>query len=145
LSADRESDLTVTASLDKLQEVRSYIDRTGALLGVNEQALGDLRLAVDEAVTNVILYGYGDAGGNIEIDMHGEGDAVVIRIRDRARAFRPDHVNAPQLDTALKDRPFGGMGIFLIKEMTDAADYLQRPGGGNELRLVKRGAIAADR
>ena len=134
-------DLSVKASLDNLQEIRSYIDRVGASLGVNECALGDLRLVVDEAVTNVVIHGYGNADGIVELHMQGDGDAVVIRIRDRAETFSPSEIKAPQLDTALKDRPFGGMGIFLIKKMTDEAEFLPLPGGGNEIRLVKHGAI----
>jgi serine/threonine-protein kinase RsbW len=141
LTEEKVFDLSVNASLDNLGEIRSYIDRAATRLGVSEKALGDLRLVVDEAVTNVIQYGYADSDGVVEIHMHAEGDAVVLSIRDRARRFDPDQVKAPQLHTALKDRPFGGMGIFLIREMTDEANFLPRPGGGNELRLVKRGAI----
>ena len=141
MTREQVFDLSVKASLDNLEEIRSYIDRAGASLGVNERALGDLRLVVDEAVTNIILYGYDDSDGEVELHMHAEGDAVVIRIRDRARIFDPGEVDVPQLGTAFKDRPFGGMGLFLIREMTDQADFLPRPGGGNELRLLKRGAI----
>lgn len=134
-------DLLVNASLDNLQEVRSFIDRAGASLGVVERALADLKLAVDEAVTNVVLHGYGNAGGDVELHMRAEGDDVVISILDRAGCFDPDEVKAPRLDTPLHDRPAGGMGIFLIRQMTDQAEFLPRPGGGNEVRLVKRGAI----
>ena len=141
MSAEQAFDFLVEASLDNLQDIRSYVDRVGARLGVNESALGDLRLAVDEAVTNVILHGYGKLDGFVELHMHGEGDAVVIRIRDRARTFDPSQVSAPQLDTALRNRPLGGMGIFLIRKMMDEAEFLPLPGGGNEIRLVKRGAI----
>ena len=123
-------DLSVKASLENLQVIRQYIDQVGALLGVNERALGDLRLAVDEAVTNVIVHGYGDLDGKVELHMEGDGDTVIIRIRDQAKTFDSSHVNEPQLDTALKDRPFGGMGIFLIKKMTDEAEFLPLPGGG---------------
>jgi serine/threonine-protein kinase RsbW len=141
LSSKPAFGLSVKASLKNLQEIRSYIDQVGANLGVSESALGDLRLAVDEAVTNVVIHGYGDTDGTVDIHMEADGDSVIIRIRDRAETFDPSHVNSPQLDTALKDRPFGGMGIFLIKKMTDEADFLPLPGGGNEIRLVKRGAI----
>jgi len=134
-------DLSIKASLDNLLKARQYINLVGERLGVSESALADLRLVVDEAVTNVIIHGYGDLDGVVELHMEGEGDAVIIRVRDRAKTFDPSHVNAPQLDTALKDRPFGGMGIFLIKKMTDEAEFLPLPGGGNEIRLVKRGAI----
>ncbi len=135
-------DLSVAASLDNLQEVRSFIDRAGASLGVSESVLGDLRLVVDEAVTNVVLHGYGNAGGDVELHMHADGGDVVISILDRAERFDPDEVKTPSLDTPLRDRPAGGMGIFLIRQMTDQAEFLPRPGGGNEIRLVKRGAIA---
>ncbi len=141
MSAEPCLDLSVKASLDNLQEIRSYVDRAGASLGVSDSALGDLRLAVDEAVTNVIIHGYGDLEGNVEICMEAIGNSVIVRIRDRAESFVPDQIDAPQLKTPLKDRPFGGMGIFLIKKMTDEAEFLPLPGGGNEIRLVKHGAI----
>lgn len=134
-------DLSVKASLENLQVIRSYIDKVGASLGIGESALGDLRLVVDEAVTNVVIHGYGDLEGNVDIHMEANGDSVIITIRDRAKSFDPSHVGAPRLDTALKDRPFGGMGIFLIRKMTDEAEFKSLPEGGNEIRLVKRGVI----
>jgi len=140
LGAAQAFDLSVRASLDNLQEVRAFIDRAGAGLGVGENILGDLKLAVDEAVTNVVLHGYGNAGGDVELHMRADGDDVVISILDRAGRFDPDEVEAPRLDTPLHERPAGGMGIFLIRQMTDQAVFLPRPGGGNEIRLVKRGA-----
>lgn len=134
-------DLSIKANLENLQRVRHFIEHAGNKLGVSEIALDDLLLVIDEAVTNVIIHGYDDLEGVVELHMEGEGDAVIIRIRDRAKTFDASNINAPQLDTALKDRPFGGMGIFLIKKMTDEAEFLPLPGGGNEIRLVKRGAI----
>jgi len=134
-------DLSVKANLECLKKVRQYISQTATRLGVNNEALGDLLLVVDEAVTNVVIHGYGDDEGQVEVQMQADGDAVSIQIRDRAETFDNSHVNAPQLDTELKDRPFGGMGIFLIRKMTDEAEFMARPGGGNEIHLLKRDAI----
>jgi serine/threonine-protein kinase RsbW len=144
MSTEQVFDLSVEASLENLQKIRQYINQAGVRLCVSKEAMGDLRLVVDEAVTNVIIHGYGGLDGMVDLHMEAEGDAVIIRIRDTAKAFDAGHVNAPQLDTALKDRPFGGMGIFLIRKMTDEAEFLPLPGGGNEIRLVKRGAIQPD-
>ena len=144
MKTEHSFDLAVKACLDNLQAIREYIDQASARLGVADAVLGDLRLAVDEAVTNVVVHGYGDeTEGMVEVHMEADGDAVIIRIRDRARHFDPHEVSPPQLDTVLEDRPFGGMGIFLIRQMTDEAEFTALPGGGNEIRLVKRGAIAA--
>lgn len=133
--------LRVEASLENLHEVRDYIECSGRRLGVAGAALGDLILAVDEAVTNIVVHGYAGRGGPIELSMKREGDAVVICIRDQARPFNAGHVEIPHLKMALEDRPVGGMGLFLIRKVTDQAEFRSLPEGGNELRMVKRGAI----
>jgi serine/threonine-protein kinase RsbW len=141
MSTEQGFDLSVEANLENLHEVRDYIDSAGESFGVDSDVLADLRLVVDEAVTNVILHGYDGRHGHVELHMERDGDAVIIRIRDQAGSFDSSHVNAPQLDTSLADRPFGGMGLFLIKKLTDQAEFISLPGGGNELKLVKKGAI----
>jgi serine/threonine-protein kinase RsbW len=141
MSTKQGFDLSVEAKLENLHEVRDYVDRAGASFGVDSAVLADLRLAVDEAVSNVILHGYDGRAGRVELHMERDGDAVIIRIRDQAESFDASHVNAPQLDTALAERPFGGMGLFLIRKLTDEAEFLSLPGGRNELKLVKRRAI----
>jgi serine/threonine-protein kinase RsbW len=141
MSTKQSFDLSVEADLENLHEVRDYVDRAGERFGVDSAVLADLRLAVDEAVTNIILHGYNGRAGQVELHLERDGDAVIIRIRDQAESFDASHVNTPQLDTSLADRPFGGMGLFLIKKLTDEAEFLSLPGGGNELKLVKRRAI----
>ncbi len=135
-------DLDVEASLDNLHEIRTYVLETGRQLGVDRAALADLQLAIDEAVTNIVLYGYAGRGGVVEINMAKAGPDVVVHIRDRAAAFDAPTPREPRRDTPLADRPVGGMGLYLIEKFTDEAEYSARPGGGNELRLVKRGVMA---
>jgi len=141
VSSGDEQVLRTDATLDKLHEARAFIDRAGRALGATESALADLRLAVDEAVTNVAVHGYRNRGGPLEIAMAADGADLRITIRDRAPAFDAEGVPDPQLDTDLAERPFGGMGVFLIGRMTDGHEYRARPGGGNELVLVKKNAI----
>jgi serine/threonine-protein kinase RsbW len=134
-------ELSIQADLEKLQEIRQFIDQAGSGLGVSEEALGDLRLVVDEAVTNIVLHGYRGKGGAVKIHVGRDGDAVVVTIRDQAAAFDASDADEPQLDTALSERAYGGMGLFLIRKMTDEAEFRSLQGQGNELRVVKRGAI----
>lgn len=139
----RVSELIVEADLDNLKKVRSFISEAGNSLGANQDSVGDMCLVVDEAVTNVILHGYDCNEGTVKIGVKSEGDALVITIRDQAKTFNPDEVEAPHLKESLLKRDFGGMGVFLINKLTDEAEFRQLPGGGNELRLVKKGVISA--
>ena len=139
----RVSELSVEADLGNLKKVRSFISETGKSLGANDDSVGDMCLVVDEAVTNVILHGYDGRQGTVQVIVESEDGALVITIRDQAKAFNPDEVEAPHLEESLIERDYGGMGVFLIKKLTDAAEFRQLPGGGNELRLVKKGVIDA--
>jgi anti-sigma regulatory factor (Ser/Thr protein kinase) len=135
-------EFSVEARLDSLQDIRQFIDQAGHGLGVSRTALDDLRLVVDEAVTNVVLHGYDGRGGPVSIRVAAQGDAVVVHILDQAKPFDASGSHEPQLHTALSERPYGGMGLYLIRKLTDEAEFRPLPGQGNELRLVKRGAIA---
>lgn len=135
-------EFSTVAELENLKKVRSFINESGNKLGVNSETLGDLCLVVDEAVTNIILHGYDSQRGTVDIQMSQEGDSVVISIRDKAKSFDVENVTLPHLDTSLADREFGGMGVFLIRKIADEAEFLALPGGGNELRLLKRDAFS---
>ena len=138
---DNGYEFRTDASLENLQEVRAFIDHAGKKLSVDEGALSDLRLAVDEAVTNIVQHGYAGRSGPVEVLMYAEGMDVHITVRDHAPSFSAENVRAPQLETEFAERPFGGMGVFLIDRMTDRHEYRSLPGGGNELLLLKKDAI----
>ena len=138
----RVFEFSIEADLKNLKEVRSFILNSGNTLGVKNDTLGDLCLVVDEAVTNIILHGYDDRDGNVDIQMERDGDSVVISIRDTAKSFDAADVETPHLETSLREREFGGMGVFLIRKLTDEAEFRTLQGGGNELRLVKHQAFS---
>jgi serine/threonine-protein kinase RsbW len=135
-------EFSIEADLENLKEVRSFIESSGNALGVISDTLGDLCLVVDEAVTNIILHGYDGRDGNVDVQMERDGDSVVISIRDTANSFDAADVETPHLETSLREREFGGMGVFLIRKLTDVAEFRSLPGQGNELRLVKHAAFS---
>jgi anti-sigma regulatory factor (Ser/Thr protein kinase) len=138
----RVFEFSIEADLENLKEVRSFIESSGNALGVISDTLGDLCLVVDEAVTNIILHGYDGRDGNVHVQMERDGDSVIISIRDTAKSFGAADVETPHLETSLREREFGGMGVFLIRKLTDVAEFRSLPGQGNELRLVKHGAFS---
>jgi anti-sigma regulatory factor (Ser/Thr protein kinase) len=139
----RTFELSLIADLDKLGEVRSFITRAGTALGAPDEVVSDLCLVVDEAVTNIVLHGYDGACGPVELHVERDGNDLVVLLRDRAAAFNGHGVQAPKLDKSLAERKVGGMGVYLIRQLTDRSEFQPRAGGGNELRLVKRVGPAA--
>jgi len=66
---------------------------------------------------------------------------VTLRTEDDGVAFDPTAVEAPDLEASLDDRAIGGLGIVLIKEMTDRQTY-NRVDGRNVFEVVKVCAVA---
>jgi len=130
--------LTMEADVNQLARVRHFVTETASSLTQNTDAINDLILALNEAVTNVIVHGYQDTPGPIRVTVGIESGALIAILYDRAPPFDP--VKAPIPDTTLpleKRRP-GGMGVHMIRHLTDEIRYRRTPDGENELTLIKK-------
>ena len=96
-----------------------------------------LRLAIEETVDNVVAYAYADAAeGWLEVSAVRQGGNLVITLKDSGRPFNPLEQGEPDLTLPAEERPVGGLGIFLAKQMMDAVAYAYED-GCNILTLTK--------
>ena len=110
------------------------------LSGLSDTAAKEMRLAVDEAMANIVQHGYRGSQGEIEVEAESDLHGLVIRLRDDAPAYNPLDRAAPALDLPLEQRPIGGMGVELVRQSVDSVEHRVTETGGNELTLVKRRA-----
>jgi serine/threonine-protein kinase RsbW len=133
------AETTVPARLENLARIRSFVEDTCRRAGLPASACFDLKLAVDEACTNIIAHGYANqVNGSIDLAVDGEAEEVRVTIVDHGRRFDPAAVPPPDLVSGWAERPLGGLGWHLIRQSVDEVDYGPNPGGGNRLALVKR-------
>lgn len=128
--------LRVTACLDSLAAIRAFVRTTGARLGGDSERLTELILAVDEAATNIVMHGDCEGTEVIVVAMAREGDHLVVQLTDEARPYDPTATAAPELTDEPWER-VGGLGVPLMRRLTDGMTYRHLPDGGNELTLVK--------
>ena len=104
---------------------------------MSESDTSSMKLAVEEAVVNVINYAY-PAGeiGDINIEATATAMALKFKITDSGVSFAP--TDAPDVDTSLsaEERRIGGLGIFLVRQLMDTINY-ERIDGKNVLTLTK--------
>src|SRR5574341_396480 len=96
--------IRVKADPENLTVIRGFIRLNSIALGTGRDQIGDIVIAVDEAVTNVILHGYRSQGGTVEIELEREGNYLVIYIRDQAPVFDPLEAPPPPLNMPLEER-----------------------------------------
>lgn len=126
------------ARLDDLEAMREFTGTSVQEFGLDSVAAEQMKLCVDEAATNIVEYGYAGDEGILSIEVFREGDEVVVKIMDDAAPFDPDSVGDPDLSRPLHERAIGGMGVHLMRTLTDGLSHSFRPDGGNELVMRKR-------
>ncbi len=98
----------------------------------------EVRLAVEEAVVNVIDYAYPEGiEGDIEIRLMSDTRSLRVQIIDAGVPFDP--TAKAKVDTSLpaEERQIGGLGILLVRELMDSINY-ERIDGKNILTLTKK-------
>src|SRR4051812_42501534 len=98
----------------------------------------DIRLVAEEGLVNVIRHGYAP---NIEADIAAEleisDEFVRLEIRDSGLPYNPLQRPDPDIDKPMEERSPGGLGVYLMRELTDSQSY-SREGFVNVLVLTKR-------
>ena len=130
--------LSLPANLAHLTTIREFVVRSGRELDLEEEALFELQLAVDEACTNVIKHAYGGQGGMIEVTVEPDEDGVRVTVRDWGRSFELQEIPVPNVAIPLEQRELGGFGLYLIQQMVDDVHFDFDTENGNTLTMVKR-------
>ena len=130
--------LRIPAERKRLADIREFIAAQARSFNLSPQKTDDLVQAIDELVTNIIVHGYKDGPGEIEIICSKQTDAIRVSLRDRAPIFDSTQAAEPNLHLPLEQRPLGGLGLHLVRQCVDRFEHHSRAGGGNELIIEIR-------
>ena len=129
--------LTLDASLDALAAISDFVVEQARAVGLDEHAVWEVQLAVDEAATNVIQHSYAKLEGQMTISTNADEGAFEIVICDRGKPFNPDDVPEPDLVSPLEERKTGGLGLYLMRKLMDRVEF-RFENGENVLTMAKR-------
>lgn len=115
---------TIAASTKNLSDVRNFVAEHASSNGFNRQEIADIRLAVDEAITNIIKHAYkGDENHTIDIEVTFKKDRVCIELLDTGATFNLKAFPEPNIKEKIKQKKRGGMGVYLIHSLMDDVSY----------------------
>lgn len=129
--------LKITSEIAEIPGVSARLEELMEASGFAPEAILDTQLAVEEAITNIIVHGYKRPDGGISVICSRVGDAIEIRIVDSAPPFDPLSLPEPDLDSTVSERRIGGLGIYLIRQVMDGFFYRYED-GKNILTLIKK-------
>jgi len=131
-------ELTMKNDVGQLKDLHAFLKSVGETLGLDASTIRNIRLAVEEAVVNVMDYAYPTGTeGDVTLKAMSNGKYLKLSITDSGMPFDP--TEAAKADTTLsaEDRPIGGLGILLVRELMDSINY-ERIGGKNILTMKKK-------
>ncbi len=131
-----------TATVRDLNDMREFLEGAILTLGGDEDTAGDLVLAVNEAITNVMLHGYDEQPGAVSLCVEADGQDLLVYLSDDAPLFDPTTVPTPDVNLPLEDRPLGGLGVHMMRQLSDELLYKVDGTAKNELTFIKRGVLA---
>ena len=132
-----ERHLILHNDIQQIPQLAEFVEKVASLAHLDSGLSLSLNLALEEAVTNVILYAYPEgADGLVDIEAIIRPDQLQFLVTDSGKPFDP--TAAPEADITLdvEDRPIGGLGIFLIRNIMDNV-YYKRVDGKNILTMSK--------
>ena len=140
-----KKELVLTNDPAEIGKIAPFVEEIGQELALTQEEVFNLNLALEEAAANVIHYAYADESGitcsanekKCRIKAEKAQGLLTLTLADRGKEFDPTRREDPDLSLPAEERPIGGLGIFLIKQLMDSVEY-RREGGENLLILKKR-------
>jgi len=118
-----------------IPEITAFVTERAELAGLNPKRLMQLELVVEEAVINICNYAYEVPPGDVTVLIHNDAKKFVMEFEDGGIPFDPLAEIEPDIKLGLDEREAGGLGIFLIRRMTDEVHY-RRVDGRNILSVA---------
>ena len=130
--------LVLPNDIETIPQLNEFIDSVAEEVGLEMSLTMSLNLALEEAVVNVMEYAYPEGQkGNVEIEVTADQQWMTFVIADTGIAFDPTMKEDADTTLSAEERPIGGLGIFLVRQLMDVIDY-KRQDNKNVLTLRKK-------
>ncbi len=124
------------AKRENLEKLQAHVMDTVRQQAASSRGLFRIELALEEILSNIVKYAYPDRDGEIEIGCCVDERGVLrILIRDWGAPFNPMQCETPDLCGDACERPLGGLGVYLTRQLAGELTYERLP-DGNRLTIL---------
>lgn len=129
--------LTIPSQTRYLNLVTGLAKRASQLAGMDDSTAAKVSIAVDEAVTNIIMHAYGgEEDHSVELDLRFTDTALEIHMWHTGVGIRGDQIVLPDPHEYVKHPRKGGLGLLLMSRFMDEVRFSEEP-GRSECCMIK--------
>ena len=130
--------LLLQNDVGQVPKLTAFVDDVCEAMGFDATTTMKMNLAIEEAVVNVMNYAYPQGTiGDIHIEAQANDVRLKFIIADNGVPFDPTAQKETDTTLSVEDRPIGGLGIHLVRQLMDSINY-ERADGKNILTLRKK-------
>ncbi len=130
--------ITLTNDIQQVPQLADFVDMVCEEVGMDMAVAIQMNLAMEEAVVNVMDYAYPSGTvGKVTIEAESDDDQLQFTIIDSGTPFDPTAKEEVDTTLSAEERPIGGLGIHLVRQLMDSINY-ERIDGKNILTLRKK-------
>ena len=123
--------------IEEIARMSEFIERISEEFSLSMENAFNINLAIEEAVTNIIMYAYPkDEEHEFTLMVRHLDDRLIFKLIDAGKEFDPTAQPDADVTLSLEDRPIGGLGIYLIRKVMNTVKY-RRIDDKNVLTMVK--------
>jgi len=128
--------LQMVPALDALAQLSDTLEDALLRHGVASEHVSRARLIVEELACNTLAHGHlSSEQPPVEVLLQVETGTLVLEFHDSGPAFDLRHAPPPDLDAEIAERPIGGLGLHLVRQLADHIDY-RHDAGRNVVRIT---------
>ena len=130
--------ITLDNDVAQVTELNQFVQSVTEELQLDKALSRRIKLAVEEVVVNIMNYAYvADVKGQVKVEAMANDERLRFILTDSGRSFDPTAVSRADTTLTVEDRPIGGLGILLVRNLMDSINY-ERIDGQNILRIEKK-------
>lgn len=133
------NNLYIDANLENLNKAMKFVVNTvKEKTEISKKTENEILIICEEIIMNIISYAYNDNNGKINIisEYNEKKRELTIQFSDYGIKFNPLEENPPNINLDIMERKIGGLGIFMVKKMSNEIKY-ERKNNKNVLTLKK--------
>ena len=135
-----EKEMACKCDTKHLAEIRQMVKEAAAVFFGDKMTVGNVTLAVDEAVANVMEHAYSGLPeiGQVHVSIKVEDNRFMVKVMDEGKKFDTTSIEPCDIKEAVEKGQKNGYGIYLIRQVMDEIHYNYIKDIKNELCMIKK-------
>ena len=130
--------IVLSNNTQEVPQLNAFVEEVCQTVGFSQPVMMQIKLAIEEAVVNVMKYAYPSGHrGEVTIEAASNDVRLKFTIIDSGKPFDPTVQSEVDTSLSAKQRKIGGLGIHIMRQNMDSINY-ERMGNLNVLTLRKK-------